>query len=164
MSVPYLGSMRSMRERGVPVEVDAAAHRGRTGRFGRFQLIEHLGTGAMGAVHRALDSASGAEVALKVLALPLAALSDADRRTLVSRFAREARLAGAIEHPGIVRVLDSGEAEGVPWISMELVRGETLFALISRRRGPALSKSDEREPDYLRRVAALMAEAADAVD
>jgi len=123
-------------------------------RFGRFVLRAELGAGAMGTVHRAYDPESGSECALKVLALPLAAFPEAERRELLRRFEREARLASAVEHPGIARVRDAGESDGVPWIAMDLVAGETLAALVKRRR---------HDPAFRRSAVEVVAEAAEAL-
>jgi serine/threonine-protein kinase len=123
--------------------------------FGRFELVGVLGAGASGTVYRARDGASGAEVALKVLALPLLALREDERREVIRRFEREVRILAALDHPGIVRVLGAGEVAGARWIAMELVRGETLAALIARR---------EEEPDLVRRATTIVADAAVALD
>jgi serine/threonine protein kinase len=101
---------------------------------GGFRLGERLGAGGMGTVYRAAARASGAgaaevEVAVKFLAPALAA--DAD---LVARFQREVELLRGLAHPGIVRVLDHGAADGVPWFAMELVAGTDLRARL--RSGP----------------------------
>ena len=83
----------------------------------RFELLEELGRGGMGVVHRARERSSGREVALKQL--QLGALDPELRQ----RFRREAELAAALRHPGIVTVHAAGE-EGVRgWIACELVPG-----------------------------------------
>ncbi len=124
-------------------------------RLGRFELLGEIGSGAMGTVHRVSDPELGQELALKVLALPLAAVSEARRTELLPRFAREARLAGALEHLGIARVLDTGQAEGVPWISMQLIRGADLRCHLERLSGRS---------DSLRQGVSLVAEVAEAIE
>jgi serine/threonine protein kinase/tetratricopeptide (TPR) repeat protein len=79
----------------------------------------------MGVVYRATDTRLNRDVALKVL--PAELMSDADRR---ERFTREARAASALEHPNIAVIHDIGEADGVSFIAMELVRGDKLSTAI----------------------------------
>ena len=80
-----------------------------------------LGGGAMGNVHRALDTRTGTPVALKVLHPHL---SEDDESIL--RLRREARLASRIHHPNIARPLDQGQDGDVYWVAMELVDGRSL--------------------------------------
>ena len=96
--------------------------------IGRYEILDELGHGAMGSVFRALDPAMGRVVALKtILTVALASEQGDEYR---QRFYREARAAGALAHPGIVPVFDVGEHEGVPFLVMEFVKGETLdFAM-----------------------------------
>jgi serine/threonine-protein kinase len=96
--------------------------------IGRYEILDELGHGAMGSVFRALDPAMNRTVALKtILAVALASEQGDEYR---QRFYREARAAGALAHPGIVPVFDVGEHEGVPFLVMEFVKGETLdFAM-----------------------------------
>jgi hypothetical protein len=79
----------------------------------------------MGEVYRARDSKLAREVAIKVL--PAALATDAAR---LSRFEKEARTASALNHPNIVTIFEIGEADGVPFIAMELVSGRTLRELL----------------------------------
>ncbi|HTY41660.1 MAG TPA: protein kinase [Thermoanaerobaculia bacterium] len=85
-----------------------------------------LGAGGMGEVYGARDSRLGREVAIKVL--PAALSSDAER---LKRFEKEARSASALNHPNIVTVYDVGSQEGVSYLAMELVSGETLRTLLA---------------------------------
>jgi serine/threonine-protein kinase len=90
------------------------------------QLLEELGRGAMAVVHRAIDTRTGQEVALKrlLLASEVAPEDLADTR---ARFMREAQAAQALAHPDILRVLELGVgSDGDAWIVMELVRGHDL--------------------------------------
>ena len=95
---------------------------------GRYELGEELGSGAVGRVFRAHDQTLGRDVAVKLLA------PDADPVTR-QRFVREARTAAKLHHPNAVAVYDTGEADGQPYLVMELVRGQTLADLIERH-GP----------------------------
>jgi Tol biopolymer transport system component len=79
----------------------------------------------MGEVYAAEDTRLGRRVALKVLSRELA--TDADRR---ERFEREARAVAALNHPNIVTIYSVEEADGVPFLTLELVEGRTLDALI----------------------------------
>ncbi len=88
---------------------------------GRYRVERELGRGGMASVYLAHDEELGRSVAVKVLPPHLAA-DDVFR----ARFVREARLAGRLSHPNIVRVYDAGEAEGRPFIVMEYVPGSSL--------------------------------------
>ena len=92
---------------------------------GRFR-IEHLaGAGGMGAVYRAVDEASGAPVALKLLL--------AERLPDLERFHREAALLRELDHPAIVRYVAHGTMPaGVPWLAMEWAPGKTLAETLER--------------------------------
>jgi serine/threonine protein kinase len=79
----------------------------------------------MGEVYRARDARLGRDVALKVL--PDALGSDEGR---LERFAREARAVAALNHPHIVTIFSTEEADGIRFFTMELVEGQTLDALI----------------------------------
>lgn len=92
--------------------------------IGRYEIIDELGRGAMGAVLRARDPAMGRTVALKCILS--GALAGDQTNEFRERFYREARAAGALAHPGIVPVFDVGEDEGTPYLVMELVQGHTL--------------------------------------
>src|SRR5687767_10237446 len=81
----------------------------------------------MGLVYRAEDTFLGREVALKVIT------GDEVTEEMKARFTIEARAAAALDHPNIVVVHDLGEENGVPYIAMELLRGEDLRQLLRRR-------------------------------
>ncbi|MFC4030488.1 ABC transporter substrate-binding protein [Streptomyces polygonati] len=98
---------------------------------GRYELAELLGSGGMARVHRARDTRMGRTVAVKTLHAELA--GDPGAR---QRFAREARAAGALNHPGIVTVHDQDETSDgdavVPFLVMEYVPGITLAQLLRK--------------------------------
>jgi len=96
--------------------------------LGRYRLLNELGRGAMGHVFLAHDPKIDRNVALKTIQI-LAALPEADRQETRDRVFREARAAGKLLHPGIVTLFDVGEAEGMLYLAMEHVQGETLDAL-----------------------------------
>ena len=95
--------------------------------LGRYRIESKLGQGGMGVVYRALDTRLGRTVALKVL--PVAMAHDAGRS---ARFQREARAAAALNHPNIVTLYSVEEADGVHFLTMELVEGQSLDQLIPR--------------------------------
>ena len=95
-------------------------------RLGPYEIVSPLGAGGMGEVYRARDERLGREVAIKVLPAELAA--NAER---LRRFEKEARSASALSHPNIVTVFDIGDTDGVSWIAMERVEGETLRRLLA---------------------------------
>lgn len=90
-----------------------------------FEILDRLGAGGMGEVFHARDTRLGREVALKLL--PATRVGDTDA---TERFLREARAAGALNHPNVITVFDIGRGESGWYIAMELVRGRTLSALI----------------------------------
>ena len=96
---------------------------GRT--LNHYKIVSELGSGGMGEVYLAEDTKLHRQVALKVLASSVA--DDAERR---ARFEREARAVAALNHPNIVTIHSVEEAEGLHFITMELVRGKTLSELI----------------------------------
>jgi serine/threonine protein kinase len=105
-------------------------------KLGPHEVLSVLGSGGMGEVYKARDSRLNRLVALKIL-LP-DRVANSERR---QRFVQEAQLASSLQHPHIVVIYEIGSAEGVDFISMELVRGRTLEALIPRagmRLGEAL--------------------------
>ena len=98
---------------------------------GRYELGELLGSGGMGRVYRAYDGRLKREVALKVMAEHYAQTPE-----FVERFEREIRNVASLDHPNVIRVFDSGEAEdGSPYMAMELASGGTLKDRI-RSTGP----------------------------
>ena len=93
--------------------------------LGHYRIVELLGKGGMGEVYLADDTRLQRRVAIKVLARELA--GDRDRR---ERFEREARAAAALNHPNIVTIHSVEEADGVPFLTLELIDGQTLADLI----------------------------------
>jgi len=102
---------------------------GRT--ISHYQVLSLLGAGGMGEVYLARDPRLDRTVALKILPGEFAA--DADR---MQRFTREAKAASALNHPNVATIYDVGESDGISFIVMEHVEGETLQARISRRMTP----------------------------
>jgi serine/threonine protein kinase/tetratricopeptide (TPR) repeat protein len=93
--------------------------------LGPYRVLAKLGEGGMGIVYSALDG-RGERVALKVI-------RDSSQDPLTrKRFEREARLASSLDHPGVCRIIDIGEADGAPYIAMELLEGESLAERMKR--------------------------------
>ncbi len=95
--------------------------------FSHYRIVAKLGEGGMGEVYRAVDLALDRPVAIKLLPPGTAGDSDA-----TERFLREARAASALNHPNIVTVYAVEQADGRPFIAMELVEGETLRERLAR--------------------------------
>ena len=90
-------------------------------RLGSYEIIGVLGAGGMGEVYRARDSRLDRDVAIKVL--PAHVAGDRD---LKQRFEREARTLAALSHPHICPVFDVGRHEGIDFLVMEYLEGETV--------------------------------------
>jgi Tol biopolymer transport system component len=96
-------------------------------RLGPYEIVGALGAGGMGEVYRARDTRLGREVAVKVLPAHLSA--DA---ALKARFDREAKTISGLNHPNICVLHDVGSQEGVDYLVMELVDGETLAGRLAK--------------------------------
>ncbi|WP_280397679.1 serine/threonine-protein kinase [Nocardia carnea] len=117
--------------------------------FGRYRLLELLGAGAMGEVHRAYDTGTDRLVAVKVLAPEFA-----HNATYRKRFQREAQVAARLAEPHIVPIHDFGEIDGRLFLDMRLVQGPNLATLLAER--------DRLEPAEAVEVIAQIAAALDA--
>ncbi|MBE1534440.1 serine/threonine-protein kinase [Actinomadura algeriensis] len=95
----------------------------------RYEPVELLGRGGMGAVWRARDRVLDREVAIKEVTPP-AGLDGGQIGRVYTRTFREARSAARLDHPGIVTVYDVVEEDGRPWIVMQLVRAKSLDAIV----------------------------------
>jgi Protein kinase domain len=111
----------------------------------RYELVRPLGSGGGGTVYEAIDADLGRRVALKVLhtrAVPPGA-GAVDAGGAQARFLHEGRIAAQIRHPHVVDVFDVGVDEGVSFLVMELVGGETLAQLLARESRLALAQAVE---------------------
>jgi len=97
-------------------------------KLGRYEVRSKLGEGGMGAVYLAHDAGLDRNVALKILPPDLAAKTDR-----MERFVREAKAAAALNHPNIAHIYEIGESDGINFIAMEFVDGETLREVIHAR-------------------------------
>lgn len=93
---------------------------------GRYTVLTHIADGGMGSVYAALDTRLDRQVALKVMRPDLARDPD-----FVTRFRREARAAARLSHPNVVAVFDQGEDDGLLFLAMEFVDGQTLRDLLA---------------------------------
>ena len=123
--------------------------------IGRYRILEELGRGGMGIVYLAEQEGLRRIVALKTL--PIAHGFNPQN---VQRFRREMKIMGGLDHPGIVTVLDAGEADGRLFLAMEYVKGRSLEQLLAE-----LSDADpfRLSPEDLRRALGREARASDAV-
>jgi len=103
-----------------------------TRKFGEFELTGWIGAGGMGQVYRAVHAELGCEQALKML--PPERVTDAQA---MSRFKREIRAIGQLNHPSILTVYDAGQVDGTPYLAMELIDGRSLSEIVrdARREG-----------------------------
>jgi serine/threonine protein kinase len=118
-------------------------------RLGRYEIRSKIGAGGMGEVYLVEDTRLHRKVALKILPAELASNQDRMRR-----FEQEAQAAAALNHPHIAHIYEIGESEGVNFIAMEYIEGETLREKIHRDKAtlPKLLK-------YLTQVAEGLAKA-----
>ena len=84
----------------------------------KYEFVEVLGRGGMGAVYKATDRRLGRPVALKFI--------HGDDRGMIQRFLQEARAQARLDHPHICKVYEVGTVDGKPYIAMELIVGQTL--------------------------------------
>lgn len=106
-------------------------------KIGRYEIIEELGRGAMGVVYKARDPNIGRLVALKTMRLDVAGL---EHDEILRRFRHEARAAGRMNHPNLVIVYDAEESDGLFYIAMEYILGETLYSILTRQKTLPIEK------------------------
>ena len=97
-------------------------------RVGRYRVETLIGEGAMADVYRAFDPGIHRTLAVKILKPEFR-----QNREYASRFLREAKAAGALNHPSIVTIYDVGQADGYPYIAMELIEGRPLNEVVRER-------------------------------
>ena len=120
--------------------------------IGRYEITGTLGFGAMGAVYKAFDPVIKRELAIKTIRLDVPPQSP-QRAAFIERFYQEARISGTLSHPNIVTLFDIGEENGMPFLAMEYVAGETLSEIID--------EGSRFEPE---RVVTLVSQVAAALD
>ncbi len=114
-----------------PTSPDAPSGAPATGTVlgGRFHILDALGKGSMGSVYRAEDVVLGTDVAIKLLHPEVACVP-----SLLRQLHRETLTSRRINHPNVRRVFDLGEADGIAFITMEFIEGETLASHLARGR------------------------------
>src|SRR5262245_6619003 len=112
-------------------------------KLGPYELLAPLGAGGMSEVYRARDMRLGRDVAVKVL--PSSFSSDAER---LHRFQQEACAAGALNHPNILSIYDTGAHDGSPYVVSELLEGQTL-----RQRMSGTTVPQRKAVDYALQMA-----------
>jgi eukaryotic-like serine/threonine-protein kinase len=95
----------------------------------RYEIVEILGQGGMGAVYKATDRELNRTVAVKVIRPDLAR-----DPAIVDRFKQELLLSHQVTHRNVIRIYDLGEADGMKFITMEYVEGENLLTLIHEKK------------------------------
>ena len=96
-------------------------------KLGPYEILSQLGAGGMGEVYKARDTRLGRAVAIKVMPKYIAARED-----LRARFEREARAVSSLNHPNICVLYDIGKQDGIDFMVLEYLEGETLAALIAK--------------------------------
>jgi len=96
---------------------------------GRYEILQLLGEGGMGAVYKAMDRELDRPVALKLIRPELAA-----NPSILARFKQELLLAHQVTHKNVIRIYDLGDADGVKFITMEFVEGQDLRSLIQEKK------------------------------
>lgn len=136
-----------------PASVRAASAGPRVGTTfaGRYDVLDVLGRGGMGAVYHALDRELDEEIALKVLTPE----AFAEGTQAVQTLRQEIRLARKITHPNVVRTHDLGDAEGIRFLTMEYVPGTTLRELLDRRGALAIAPGLQIAKQLCRGLAAV---------
>jgi eukaryotic-like serine/threonine-protein kinase len=99
--------------------------------LGRYELRAIIARGASSTVYEGWDTGITRRVAIKTISLPEA--TDPELQDMLGRFRREARAAGALQHPNIVGVYDYGETASLAYIVMEFIDGPTLKSLLGRK-------------------------------
>ncbi|MDB5310074.1 MAG: hypothetical protein JWO38_4276 [Gemmataceae bacterium] len=120
-------------------------------KIGRYRIVGRVGAGGMGEVYRGYDPHLDRAVAVKV---PRFNPARPEAAACVERFLREARVAAAIRHPNVCPIYDVGVADGLPFVVMALVEGESLA---DRLRRTARFEDVREAVALVRRVAEALA-------
>jgi eukaryotic-like serine/threonine-protein kinase len=106
--------------------------------IGRYRIERELGRGAMGVVYKAFDPVVERPLAIKTIRLDVN-----NREELARRLRREAKSVGQLEHPNIVTLYDAGECEGMFYLAMQYLAGESLWARMQRQQPFSLKETQE---------------------
>ncbi len=110
-------------------------------RLGSYEVLSPLGAGGMGEVYKARDTRLDRTVAIKVLPSHLA-----DKPQLRERFEREARTVASLNHPHICVLHDIGEQDGIHFLVMEYLEGETLAERLQKGLLPLDNLANANQP------------------
>lgn len=97
----------------------------------RYHVLAQLGEGGMATVYKAYDMRLETSVAIKIIRME--SLTEETRERALKRFEREAKALARLTHPNIVKVMDYGEFEGMPYLVMPYLQGGTLKQRLGRR-------------------------------
>jgi serine/threonine protein kinase/tetratricopeptide (TPR) repeat protein len=114
---------------------------------GRYEILQMLGEGGMGAVYKARDRELDRPVALKLIRGELAS-----NPSILARFKQELLLSRQVTHKNVIRIFDLGDAEGVKFITMEFVEGRDLRALIQEKDHDKRKFSPEESVEIMQQV------------
>lgn len=106
--------------------------------FGPYRVLGLLGKGGMGLVYRAIHEETHEEVAVKTVRVR--------KRGMLHRIRREIHALARTRHPGLVRIIEIGQSEGLPWYAMELLKGRSLHDLMLEGRRPPQQGEDPEPP------------------
>ena len=126
-------SLRTPRPQNSPSMLQPGAVLGQ-----RYEILQILGEGGMGAVYKARDRELNRMVALKVIRPELAG-----SQAIIDRFKQELLLATRVTHKNVIRIYDLSEAEGMKFITMEFVEGEDLRGLMQEKKKLAPAEAVE---------------------
>ena len=99
----------------------------RKNKLGRYEILHELGRGGLGVVYAALDQSTGAVIALKTLDPALSANRNAN---FAEFFRKGGHSTWRLRHRNIIEILDAGEVEGIAYVAMELLEGESLRKML----------------------------------
>lgn len=102
-------------------------------KIGKYKILGELGRGAMGIVYKGEDPLIGRTVAVKTIRME-SFHKPHEQAEVTQRFIREAQSAGNLSHPNIVTIYDVGQSEGMTYIAMEYIEGQSLDVLIAMRK------------------------------
>lgn len=151
MPPPHITEMPAVSPTGMVTSLDNPSPRGpvpaRDGPFqagqqigSRYTIIRLLGIGGMGAVYQAFDHELGVAVAIKVIR-PAAQADATAAKDLEQRFKRELVLARQVTHKYVVRIHDLGEIDGIKYLTMPFVEGETLAQVLRRENALSIPRT-----------------------
>jgi serine/threonine protein kinase len=121
------------------------------GVFGKYVIVKRIGKGGMGEVYLAHDPKAARDIALKIPQFP-----EGDAGDVIQRFNREVRVAATLNHPNICPIWEVDEVDGVPYLTMPFIQGETLDQRLKKLTKPVAERTAAQ---LIRKVALALAEA-----